>query len=398
MARTAQAYTLGTSGQVPRSLAALNFLPASANDVPRSEVDALIMRGMLELYADDLSGAIADLGVAAARLRSGVAATYPVPCLAHLSEAHFRRGDWDAAMANAQHANALAQDVDRPLDLIRANTRSAQVLSYRGQWTAADEHVRAARVVTARFPAVLAVATCALAGVALASVRGDHAAVLAAVEPVRATGRLEVGGRPGIFNWRASEVDALIGLGRLADARTAIVEFEAALPTGNPPSAAMGLARCEGNWAVATGDLTRAEDAFGRGHTIASGTSIPLEQALLLFDDGRRLRSMSSRQGAVTQLEAAHHLFSDLGADPYVRRCAEELELLEVSAAAESPAAALGLSRAEMAVARLVAGGLTNREVAGELYVSVKTVEYHLRNCFIKLDITSRRELAGLLR
>jgi DNA-binding CsgD family transcriptional regulator len=58
----------------------------------------------------------------------------------------------------------------------------------------------------------------------------------------------------------------------------------------------------------------------------------------------------------------------------------------------------LGLSRAEMAVARLVATGLTNREVAGELYVSVKTVEYHLRNCFIKLDIGSRRELTKLLR
>jgi DNA-binding NarL/FixJ family response regulator len=51
-----------------------------------------------------------------------------------------------------------------------------------------------------------------------------------------------------------------------------------------------------------------------------------------------------------------------------------------------------------MSVARLVATGLTNREVAGELYVSVKTVEYHLRNCFIKLDIASRRELADLLR
>jgi DNA-binding CsgD family transcriptional regulator len=55
-------------------------------------------------------------------------------------------------------------------------------------------------------------------------------------------------------------------------------------------------------------------------------------------------------------------------------------------------------SRAELAVARLVATGLTNREVAGQLYVSVKTVEYHLRNSYIKLDITSRRALAALLR
>jgi DNA-binding NarL/FixJ family response regulator len=55
------------------------------------------------------------------------------------------------------------------------------------------------------------------------------------------------------------------------------------------------------------------------------------------------------------------------------------------------------LSRSELAVARLVATGLTNREVASELFASVKTVEYHLRNSYIKLDITSRRALAALL-
>ena len=48
-------------------------------------------------------------------------------------------------------------------------------------------------------------------------------------------------------------------------------------------------------------------------------------------------------------------------------------------------------------MARLVATGLTNKEVASELFVSVKTVEYHLRNCFMKLDITSRRALAALV-
>ena len=68
-----------------------------------------------------------------------------------------------------------------------------------------------------------------------------------------------------------------------------------------------------------------------------------------------------------------------------------------MTAAEASPAALLGLSRAELAVARLVATGLTNREVAAELYVSVKTVEYHLRNSFIKLDISSRRELSALI-
>jgi DNA-binding NarL/FixJ family response regulator len=81
-----------------------------------------------------------------------------------------------------------------------------------------------------------------------------------------------------------------------------------------------------------------------------------------------------------------------------VQACATELAALHVTAAAQGAAALLGLSRAELAVARLVATGLTNRQAAAELFVSVKTVEYHLRNCFMKLDIGSRRELASVLR
>jgi DNA-binding NarL/FixJ family response regulator len=124
---------------------------------------------------------------------------------------------------------------------------------------------------------------------------------------------------------------------------------------------------------------------------------MPFERALVGLDDGRRLRGIHDRPGAVAQLEAAHKVFSDLGADPYVQACAAELAALQVAAAEASPAVLLGLSRAELAVARLVVTGLTNREVAAKLYVSVKTVEYHLRNSFIKLDISSRRELGALI-
>jgi DNA-binding CsgD family transcriptional regulator len=68
-----------------------------------------------------------------------------------------------------------------------------------------------------------------------------------------------------------------------------------------------------------------------------------------------------------------------------------------VPAAADSLATLLSLSQAELAVAGLVATGLTNREVAGQPYLSVETVEYHLRNGYGKLEITTRRDLAALL-
>src|SRR5208282_164648 len=315
----------------------------------------LIMRGMLKVYVDDLPGAIADLGVAAARLRTGLPATYPGPCLAHLSEAHFRRGDWDAALTHAQLAISLAQDTDRPLDLARAHARIAQVLAFRGQWPAAQAHVSAARAAAERFPVVLAMATAAMASASLAFARGDPAGILLATEPVRATGLLGVGGSPGIFNWRGLEADALIGLGRLDDAETALGHFENAIPAAGLASAALTLARCRGNLARARGQATQAEAAFTQAHVIAAQVPMPFECALLSLDDGRRLRAAENRPAAVAQLERAHRLFSDLGADPYVQACATELAALKVNAAAASPAALLGLSRAELAVARLVA-------------------------------------------
>jgi ATP/maltotriose-dependent transcriptional regulator MalT len=397
MARTAQAYAFGAAGRSPEGLALLDFLPASGNEVPVSETDALIMRGMLKVYVDDLGGSIADLGVAAARLRTGLPTTYPGPCLSHLSDAHFRRGDWDAAVTHAQLAIALAQDADRPFDLARAHARAAQVLAFRGQWSSAQTHARAARTAAERFPLVLPVAAAAMAAVSLAYAREDPAGVLRATEPVRATGLLGVGGCPGVFNWRAMEAAALIDLGRLHEAEAALHEFEAAIPRSGLASATLTLARCRGALAWANGNAIQAEVEFDRAHSMEPQVPMPFEHALLGLNDGRRLRTIGNQAAAVVQLEKAHHIFSELGADPYVQACAKELAALQVTVAPDSPATLLGLSRAELAVARLVATGLTNKEVAGELYVSVKTVEYHLRNSYIKLDITSRRALAELL-
>jgi len=395
MAVTAQAYGLAAAGRSPEGLEVLGFLPDAASEVV--ETDALIMRGMLKVYVDDLPGAIVDLGLAAARVRSGLPATYPGPCLSHLSDAHFRRGNWDAAVTYAQLAVALAQDADRPLDLARAYARGAQVYALQGQWTLAQTHASGAREAADRFPQVLPVANATIAAVAIALARADYDAVLAATEQLRATGLSDVGGRPGMFNWRASEADAMIALGALRDAAVALDEFESAIPRTGLPSAELALARTRGNLAVARGDAAGAQATFATAHALAPTVLMPFEQALLHYHDGRRLCAFESKPLAITEFESALHIFSELGADPFVQFCATELSALHVQATLGGAASRLGLTRAELAVARLVATGLTNREVAGELFVSIKTVEYHLRNSYMKLNITSRRALTALL-
>ncbi|MGB8195607.1 MAG: LuxR C-terminal-related transcriptional regulator [Acidimicrobiales bacterium] len=395
MAITGQAYGLAVAGRSDDGLDALSFLPEVGSQV--AETDALIMRGMLKVYVDDLPGAIVDLGLAAARLLNGLPATYPGPCLSHLSEAYFRRGNWDAAVTYAQLAVARAQDADRPLDLARAHARGAEVYSLQGQWSLAVTHVSAAREAADRFPQVLPVANATMAAVSIAAARDDFEGVLAATEPIHATGLLDVGGRPGIFNWRATEIDAMIGLGRLVDAAFALDEFESAIPSGGLPSALMSIPRCRGNLAVARRDAITAEAEFARAHALATSVLMPFQHALLNLHDGRRLREFERESLAVERLETAHHVFSELGADPFVQFCAIELEALEIKATPVGDSTRLGLTRAELAVARLVATGLTNKEVAGELFVSIKTVEYHLRNTYMKLNITSRRALTALL-
>jgi DNA-binding CsgD family transcriptional regulator len=237
-----------------------------------------------------------------------------------------------------------------------------------------------------------------MAGTSLAFARGDWAGVVDAAEPVRAAGPPSVGGLPGVLNWRAFEADALVALGRLSDAERALDEFAAAVPQAGLGSAVLALARCRGNLAATRGDETEAGQAFSQARAVTTMAPMPFEVALLDLYDGRRLRRFGHGPAAIASLEEAHKSFSHLGADPFVQVCAAELAALHVPAAAPGPAAVAGLSRAELAVARLVATGLTNREVAGQLYVSVKTVEYHLRNSYMKLDITSRRALTALLR
>ncbi|MFI5042094.1 MAG: helix-turn-helix transcriptional regulator, partial [Acidimicrobiales bacterium] len=91
--------------------------------------------------------------------------------------------------------------------------------------------------------------------------------------------------------------------------------------------------------------------------------------------------------------EAATATFSELGAVPWMERAATELARLDRRR--KGPSDNAGLTSAEHAVAAAVAAGRTNREVAAELYMGLRTVEAHLSAVYRKLGIRSRSELAA---
>ena len=195
------------------------------------------------------------------------------------------------------------------------------------------------------------------------------------------------------FDWRSLEIDALIGLGRLGKAETALAELEAALPPAGPPSILVAAARLRGDLAAAAGHQDAAPAAFQTAWHRAEGLQVPLALAQLEISDARRLRAAGQPQQAVARLRAARQRLTSLGARPYVEICDRELAAAGAPPGPKTAPALVGLTPAEQAVARLVATGRSNRQTAAELYVSVKTVEFHLGHIYGKLGIRSRKDL-----
>ncbi len=391
------ALALCFDGRSSDGLARLDFLPAAPARVPREDSDALVMRGMVRALVEDLPGATADLSAGATRLRSGVPLHYASQCLSTLADAEYRSGAWDDAVVHGELAVSLAHDADRVWDFPFVHTYAALVPAARGDWEVAGAHVRLAveGAQGSGDPEPIAAAVTAQASLAMA--QADLEGVIAAAASVRTTGRAEIVGRPGHYDWRTLEIAGLIGLARFDQAEAALAELQAVLSRGAPISAVVAAARLRGALATAGGDLTAATEAFEAAWRHAQKLRVPLEFALLEISDARRLRAAGRRDLGVSRLRSARARLVKLRALPYLKICERELVACAVHMQPEVAPGLLGLSRSELVVARLVAQGRTNREVASELYVSVKTVEFHLGHIFGKLGIRSRHELTGLI-
>jgi DNA-binding NarL/FixJ family response regulator len=119
---------------------------------------------------------------------------------------------------------------------------------------------------------------------------------------------------------------------------------------------------------------------------------MPLLRGLLLLDYGRFARRRGGRRDSIRLLDEAAEIFRGIGSEPFVERCVRELGATGRRRARRGESH-LELTQQEYAVARLVMDGLSNREVAAELVISVKTVEYHLSNLYSKVGVASRTQL-----
>jgi DNA-binding NarL/FixJ family response regulator len=344
---------------------------------------ALLFAGRAAMYLGDDRATFRTHHEAAARARASGALSIVTQILARLATAEVWAGRWMSAAANAREGLELAREIGQD-DVV------AQQLVMLGLVAAMQGSEDECRSLAAE-------------STELASARG-----LGIVTEIAqwSLAVLELGlGRPEEAYRRCREISATMvvfwgGLDRI----------EAAVRAGERETARSWLDEFErwtessaADWARAVALHARAllsedEDEADRlfsaalaAHTVAAR---PFERARCELAYGEFTRRARRRLEAREHLRTALDGFEALGATLWAERARSELRASGETARKRDPSTVDQLTPQELQIARLVAEGLSNKEVAAQLFLSPRTVHHHLRHIFVKLDITSRTQLA----
>ncbi|MDG4669207.1 LuxR family transcriptional regulator [Mycobacterium sp. 236(2023)] len=194
----------------------------------------------------------------------------------------------------------------------------------------------------------------------------------------------------GFYSWCLFElIEAAAHVGDRESAAVALPEFEA---RAGGSGTAWGL----GAVAAAQALLAPHEEAealFVEAIDHLERAGIGLHKARTHLTFGEWLRRSNRRRDAKRQLDTAYVMFTHMGAHGFAERTRRELVATGEKVRKQPVGAGEDLTARESQIARLAATGLTNQEIGAQLFISTHTVEWHLRKVFVKLGITSRRQL-----
>ena len=219
---------------------------------------------------------------------------------------------------------------------------------------------------------------------------GDPSAAWAALAPL--TEALEANGIGEPMEMVVPHaLEALIALGELDRAERLLDDFERkARELGRTVALAAG-ARCRALLLAARGDLHAAHEAIDRSLAEHARTDTPFELARTLLLQGQLHRRRRQKRATRESLERALAIFEPMGARQWAQLARDELTRL-------GKRRREGLTASEGRVADLAVQGLSNKEIAQALFVTVHTVEVHLSHAYAKLGVRSRTQLAGRLK
>lgn len=329
---------------------------------------------------------------AVARARSaGAAATLPI-LLAPLSTIEMFTGRYATAATDATEGLRLATETGQDNPAAHARSVLAWLAAVQGRDADCTglADLALAHAIGQRLGPHAAIATWALAHCDLASGRAAHA-----LERLLALADAAPGeGNPMVSLFATADlVDAAVRVDRGREAATAVDRLEGWAAHTNAAWTAALVARCRAQ--LATDDAASdalfdtSLDLYARG-----GRPFDTARTALLF--GARLRRRRRRADARKHLRVAVETFERLGAAPWAEQARAELLATGETARKRDVSTLKTLTPQELQIARLVANGATNRAIAAHLFLSPRTVDYHLRKVFSKLGISSRHDLVRL--
>ncbi|CAL9341545.1 hypothetical protein SUDANB6_00280 [Streptomyces sp. enrichment culture] len=366
---------------------------AGADDRP----DVLLRSAAAALLLGDVEAARRAGARALAAARSTGSAALVPQALEYLAYAELRAGRHAQARAHAEEGLRAARRAGQRNTAAHHHAVLALAASIEDETDAVDRHVAAA-LATARRHGLAQAVTLAQ----WAAARAD----LGRGRPLDAADRLGLlvlpGPRRGHFAvWRLAVpcfVEAATLAGRHEDARTVLTDFAEWAAFGADPQAVAQLARCRALLAPPE----RADDLYRRAlalhdETAGAAGGGDFEQARTALLYGKWLRRRRRPREARDRLGAALAGFERCGAGVWAHQARGELRALGAASHGADAGALTLLTPQQLRIARYVAEGATNREVALSLAVSTRTVDYHLRKVFATLGVRSRVELARMV-
>ncbi|MFF4983917.1 AAA family ATPase [Streptomyces sp. NPDC001046] len=392
------AYGAALSHGPAEGLRLLTHLRQNPADVAPADLDALVCRGTLAGLSGQLVQALSDLRAMARTSAPGLTRRTDFAARVHAASCHFQLGEWEEARRTVSLAFDEAQVSGRDVDFAVLHTMSSTLHASRGRWEAAAADLTAAEEIarTTDFSApgfhVLQ------AGAFGAFVRQDWQGVMTRLR--RAQDDAANAGRVRLYGtWFLPLLGvACARAGQLRGAEEALTALEEIEPTGAMPVVAR-------RWLLGTilharGETGAAVRAYRDGLAEPPDGGEPLvHRCLLRCDLGRALTELGEPDEADRHVGAAERAFRALQARPWLEQCrALRDESAGPGRVADAERFWSELTDREKDTARLVARGWTNREIAGELYLSTKTVEYYLGKMYAKGELRNRRQLRDLVQ